>query len=79
MNVGHKGLSLCTWGFNAPIISIFNNQGNIMQNMTVYAFERAYYLFDLARLHLEKWERNGDIKLLKIAHDLKVEAKLWLE
>jgi hypothetical protein len=52
---------------------------NTMRNMTVNEFERAYYLFDLARLHLEKWERNGDIKLLKIAHDLKNEAKLWLK
>jgi len=50
-----------------------------MQNLTVHNFERAYYLFDLARLHLEKWELTGDIKLLKIAHDLKVEGGLWLK
>lgn len=50
-----------------------------MKNLSVSDFDRAYYLHDLARLHIEKWKKNGDIKLLKIAHDLKVEASFYLK
>lgn len=38
---------------------------------------RAVWLFNLAQLHRDKWSRTGDIKLLKIAHDLDREATLW--
>jgi hypothetical protein len=48
------------------------------RNLSVQAFDKAYFLHDLARLHLEKWQKTGDIKLLKIAHDLKVEAAFYL-
>ena len=50
-----------------------------MKNLSVAAFDKAYYLFDLARLHREKWQKTGDIKLLKIAHDLEQEGKLYME
>ena len=39
--------------------------------------QRGEYLRQLAQLHIEKWKTNGNIKLLKIAHDLKIEAALW--
>lgn len=48
-------------------------------NMSVSDFDKAYFLHDLARLHLKKWAINGDIKLLKIAHDLKIEASFYLK
>ena len=38
---------------------------------------RAIWLHQLADLHRSKWLQNGDIKLLKIAHDLDIEASLW--
>ena len=38
---------------------------------------RRAWLQELARLHREKWQKTGDIKLLKIAVDLEDEAKLW--
>jgi len=49
------------------------------RNLSVQVFDKAYFLHDLARLHLEKWQKTGDIKLLKIAHDLKMEASLYME
>lgn len=48
------------------------------RNLSVQAFDKAYFLHDLARLHLKKWEKTGDIKLLKIAHDLKNEAAFYM-
>lgn len=38
---------------------------------------RKQWLFELARLHREKWQTNGDIKLLLIAAQLDNEAALW--
>jgi uncharacterized protein YihD (DUF1040 family) len=38
---------------------------------------RSAWLQELARLHREKWQKTGDIKLLKIAADLEHEATLW--
>jgi hypothetical protein len=38
---------------------------------------RRAWLEKLAALHLEKWEKTGDIKLLKIAYDLKIESSYW--
>lgn len=38
---------------------------------------RAVWLWNLADLHRQKWQSTGDIKLLKIAHDLDREAELW--
>lgn len=49
------------------------------RNISVSDFDNAYFLHDLARRHIEKWARNGDIKLLKIAHDLKIEASFYLK
>jgi hypothetical protein len=40
--------------------------------------QRGQYLHHLAQLHIDKWTINGDVKLLKIAHDLKIEASLCL-
>jgi hypothetical protein len=39
--------------------------------------ERGQWLRHLAQLHRDKWQTTGDIKLLKIAHDLDIEAKHW--
>ena len=39
--------------------------------------KRRAWLETLVKLHREKWERTGDIKLLKIAHDLEIEAGYW--
>ncbi len=50
----------------------------MLKNLSVKNFDKAYFLHDLARLHLEKWKKTGDIKLLKIAHDLKIEAAFYL-
>jgi hypothetical protein len=38
---------------------------------------RRAWLHELARLHREKWQKTGEIKLLKIAADLDREAVLW--
>ena len=38
---------------------------------------RREWLKELARLHREKWQKTGDIKLLKIAYDLEIEATFW--
>jgi len=48
------------------------------RNLSVKNFDKAYFLHDLARLHLKQWETTGDIKLLKIAHDLKIEAAFYI-
>lgn len=39
--------------------------------------DRRNWLLGLAVAHLYKWERTGDIKLLKIADQLEKEALLW--
>ena len=38
---------------------------------------RRAWLQKLARLHREKWQKTGDIKLLKIAYDLERESTYW--
>ena len=38
---------------------------------------RRAWLQELARLHREKWQKTGDIILLKIAYDLEIEATFW--
>jgi uncharacterized protein YihD (DUF1040 family) len=38
---------------------------------------RRAWLKELARLHREKWQKTGDIILLKIAYDLEIEATFW--
>jgi uncharacterized protein YihD (DUF1040 family) len=39
--------------------------------------KRRAWLQELAQLHREKWQKTGDIKLLKIAYDLEIEAGHW--
>ena len=39
--------------------------------------ERKNWLITLAKMHRDKWVTTGDIKLLKIAHDLEIEASYW--
>jgi len=39
--------------------------------------ERGQWLRHLAQLHRDKWQTTGDVKLLKIAHDLEIESTYW--
>lgn len=38
---------------------------------------RGQWLRHLAQLHRDKWQLTGDVKLLKIAHDLETESTYW--